>query len=265
MLSVGVRGDCLRTLKTIKLKKRRLKKTLTFKQTLLVSFIIFMLLTVQALWIIDRGIRPTILEIANMETHKLAMAAINYAIQGTLEEVDMEQLIEIRYDANGNVTTVGFDSNVYNRVVTEAITNVQHYIKLMEKGYLPSTNEVNSVDNDHDIDVVYEIPLGRVTKNTLLSQLGPRIPVKLTALGEVHADLNEHVQASGINNTWIRVSLDLDVQMQIIIPFATDITHVVTTIPVGMVYISGKVPHYYGGGYHQPLPAILMEEEKDAP
>ncbi len=252
----------MRSPRRVIVRRRRQKKPLSFRHTLLISFAIFILFTIQGFWIVDKGIRPTVMEIANLETQKIATSAINYAIKGTIEKVDMKELIDIEYDSNGNVTTVGFDSHVYNQVVSEAVANVQHYIRMMEKGQLPDLNIEKKHINDlnPEIDIIYQIPLGQATKNTLLAQIGPKIPVKLTAIGDVDVELNEEVKASGINNTWIRVSLDLEVQIQIIIPFATNTEQVVTTIPVGMVYISGKVPTYYGGN-GAPIPAVILDEE----
>lgn len=251
------RGDCLS--KTIKLKKRRRPKPLTFKQTIIISFIIFIIFSAYAYWLVDQTIRPIALNIATIETQKIAMSAINHAVQESIEDVNIAELIEIQYDNDGNVSTVGFDSHVYNQVVTQSVANVKDYIYRLERGGL--------VDGNSGVtpNIVYEIPLGQVANHVLLSRLGPKIPVKMTAIGEVHADLNENIIPSGINNVWIRVSLDLDVKVQVILPFASEVQHIVTTVPVGMVYISGKVPHYYGGGSHQPIPAIMIDEQKDAP
>lgn len=247
-------------------RRRRRQGPLSLRYMLLISTLIFIIMTAQGLWIIEKGIRPTILEIANLETQKVATSAINYAIKGTVDNVNMNELIDITYDDEGNISYVGFNAAVYNKVVTESVTNVQHYIHLMERGQIKNMNIEKKKDNDltPQMGIIYMIPLGRATNIAILSQVGPKIPVKLTAIGDVDVELNEEVKATGINNTWIRVSLDLEVQVQVIIPFATYMDEVVTTIPIGMIYVPGKVPHFYSGQKGElPGPAILVDEEKN--
>ena len=212
---------------------------------------IFVILTIQGLWIIDKGIRPAIVEIANLETQKIGTAAINNAVLGTLDTIDMDQLIDIKYDEDGNVTSVGFDANVYNKVVTESVSNAAEYLRMMERG-----------DEGGREGIIYHIPLGQVTNNTFLAHLGPKIPVKLTAIGDVDVELREDIRPFGINNTWVRVAMDLEVYAQIIIPFATYTDTVITTVPVGMVFVPGEVPQFYGGGQGMtPTPAVIVDEE----
>jgi hypothetical protein len=65
----------------------------------------------------------------------------------------------------------------------------------------------------------------------------------------------------GINNTWIDVSVHLLVSVQIILPFATKVTELEQTIPVGGTLIQGDVPLYYNGGGGS-APSIQLPSKK---
>ncbi|MFB4165786.1 sporulation protein YunB [Alteribacillus sp. JSM 102045] len=250
------------------MKKRKFrtpgKYPLSFGKVVIISLCIFILLTIQGIWLVNKQITPTLLEIANLETQKIATSAINYAVTSTLKDVDMNKLIEIEKGDNGEIASIGFNSHVYNQVTTNAVSEAQHYLMKMEQGSVPEPAAPFIAHHSKEEDsTLYSIPLGRATDNAILAQLGPLIPIELTAIGDVDVELNEEIQEKGINNTWVRVSLDLDVDVEIIIPFATDTSVVKTTIPVGMLFVPGEVPDFYSknGGKETPTPAVIQKEE----
>lgn len=250
--------------KRFQFRAKKRKGPLPFRYVLLLSIAIFILLTAQGIWFIDRNIRPTLLEIANLETQKIATAAINYAVTHTADNVDMNDLINIEKDSEGKIISVGFDANVYNNVVTQSVSNAKYYLKLVEEGKLPELEKVISEGiasgSEQGSGIIFQIPLGQATGNALLTQIGPLVPVKFISIGEVTVDLNEEIIPVGINNTWIRVSLDLEVTAQVVIPFATHTEPIKTTVPVGMIFVPGEVPPFFGGGSgNMPQPAIITE------
>lgn len=199
------------------------------------------------------------MHIANMETYKIATSAINFAVSNTMKNVDMNELVIIEKNEHNEIISISFDGNVYNKVVTQSVTNAQYYLHLLEQGKLHEIG-IGEVSEDNKSNAIYEIPLGRVTDHSLLSQLGPLVPVRFMSIGDVDVQLNENIQQVGINNSWISISMDLQVQAQVIIPFASEIGIVKTSVPVGMVFVPGEVPEFYSGkdgnGF---IPAIIND------
>lgn len=229
---------------------RRKKGLLPFRYVLLISFLIFILLTYFGLWIIESNIRPTLLDIAQLETEKIATSAINYAVSNTVKNVNMNELIVIKKEDQDKTSSIGFDADVYNQVVSQSVLNAQKYLKFLEEGKLHELEMLDlekQIKNTDKPGVIYNIPLGIATKNALLGELGPLVPVKFTTIGDVDVELNEKIEHIGINNAWIRVSMDLAVQTKVIIPFASSTTEVTTTVPIGMIYVQGEVPEFYSG------------------
>ncbi|SFE94024.1 sporulation protein YunB [Alteribacillus iranensis] len=239
-------------------------RPLSFKKVLLISLLIFGLLTAQGIWLVNQQIAATLMHIATMETQKIATSAINHAVSKTVEDVDMNELIEIEKDEDGEIVSIGFDGTVYNRVVTNAVNEAQHYLMKMERGQVPEgSSGIVAHSTSGEEGALYSIPLGRATNNALLAQLGPLIPIQLTAIGDVDVELNESIKEKGINNTWVRVSLDLEVDVEVIIPFATKTDVVVTTVPVGMLFIPGKVPDIYSSSNNEGMNPAVIHDESD--
>ncbi|MEB1808998.1 MAG: sporulation protein YunB [Bacillaceae bacterium] len=244
------------------------KGPLPFRYVLLLSFVIFVVLTAQGLWLVEKGIRPTLIHIAKTETQVLGTEAINDAISKKIaEQLDMEELLIIEKDQNGDISSITFNSAIATRVQAEATQRVQRYLRLMEQGrvhemVLPDGVEVDFNQEVYTQDgIIYTIPLGQATNNALLAHLGPQIPVRFTAIGDVKANMRHQVENTGINNTMLSLYLDLQVDVKIVIPFATDMEVVKTSIPIGMTLVPGKVPEYYNVGGTGPAPTFIRESE----
>lgn len=236
-----------------KSRPRTRKGPLPFRYVLLLSFVIFVVLTVQGLWIIEQGIRPTLVHIATTEARVIATKAINDAVNKKIsQDLNQDELFITHYDSEGMVTAVQPNTQVYNRVVTEATGRVQRHLKAIERGEefdlsINIEGEGTQLDSE-DEGIIYRIPLGQATNNALLAQLGPQIPVRFSAIGDVKTDMNLTVENIGINNTKITLAFDMTVDAKIVIPFATNTEAVKTTIPIGIMTTSGKVPDVYSEG-----------------
>ncbi|RSL34124.1 sporulation protein YunB [Salibacterium salarium] len=250
---------------------RRARGPLPFRYVFFISFVIFILFTVQGLVLVEKGIRPTLMAIAHTETQKIATQAINDAVSNKIVEyIDIEDMIDMETDSEGNVTSVNFNSEMYNLVQSEAVLRVQRYLHMVEQGNIEELGMPEEIEQELETEnfteqgIIHVIPLGQATNNALLAQLGPRVPVRFTAIGDVKANLSESIYESGINNTYMRVSVDIEVDVRVVIPFATDTQVVSTSIPVGMVFISGEVPEFYNSGDgDMPSPAVIQEEDFD--
>ncbi|MCL7748457.1 sporulation protein YunB [Halalkalibacter alkaliphilus] len=234
-------------------RPRPRKGPLPFRYVLLLSFIIFVALTVQGLWIIEKGIRPTLMEIATTETKVIATRAINDAVSKKIaSDLDQDELF-----ITNSENIIQFNTQIYNRILSEATLRVERHLKAIERGeaFDISIDTESDPISTNDGGLIYNIPLGQATNNALLAQLGPKIPVRFSAIGDVKTDLNWEVINTGINNTTLSVNFDVIVDAKIVIPFATREEAVKTTIPVGLINIQGEVPEYYSEGGGMILPA----------
>src|SRR5699024_11048971 len=95
-----------------------------------------------------------------------------------------------------------------------------------ERGDLESLQQEANIEVDYEQSqigegIVYFFPIGQVTNNALLGNLGPKIPIRFTALGSVESDMDMKVEQYPINNLAIEVIVKIEVHVQIIIPFGT--------------------------------------------
>ncbi|HJV15931.1 MAG TPA: sporulation protein YunB [Bacillales bacterium] len=235
---------------------------LPVRYVLLISLVFCILSTAIGLWIVNKAIEPTLMKYAESQTRKIASLVINKAIEKkTTNVADINEVIEMK--SNGKVYTI--KTNVINHALADTVAEIQKNIKEVEKGSFPSLSQMNDVemktDKKSDGFIVWYVPLGQATKIALFGNLGPKIPIKFNAIGDIQPDVKMNATPMGINNTWIDASLKLVVSVQIITPFRTKVTKLTETIPIAAGLIQGDVPQYFNGGSGAP-PAIQLPEKK---
>lgn len=212
-----------------------------------------MMSTAVSLWIINKGIEPTLMRIAEKETKRIANLVINSAInqQITEDDLDVKDLITVQQDTYGNISSIDFNGAVVSRILAKTTNRVQKNLKAASQGKLHELEvpdieiETNGLKND---GIIYYIPIGQATNNALLGNLGPRVPVRFYVIGDVISDVKKTIQPFGINNALVEIAVHIEVNVQVVIPFATKPATVSTDIPIAMRIIQGEVPNFYNNG-----------------
>ncbi|MEK3991863.1 MULTISPECIES: sporulation protein YunB [Robertmurraya] len=219
---------------------------LPFRYVFLLTFVFFIFSTAAGLWIINEGLKPTLVSYANSQTRKIASLVINNAVSKKITNV-----MDIKFEETGNGDVVFLNAEHLNRVKAEVTELVQDNIKKAEKGDLSELESFTDIEINTDKKengIVYYVPLGQATNNALLGNLGPKIPIKFNSIGSVTSTFRTVKEEMGINNTWVEIHVQVEVKVQIIIPFATEIITVREDVPVATGLIKGEVPQFYNGG-----------------
>ncbi len=238
-------------MKKIKLKKKRKID----KISLLSIVIILIILSIYfALIYINNKISPVLINYAEMEAEKLSNLIINRAITKQItNNIDINKLFTTIQNKSGEIQTIDFNPTIVNKVLSMTTNLVQLNLKAIEQGNINLIELPDEILVEYDKEklkkgIIYEIPLGYVTGNAFLSNLGPRVPVKLSLIGSVISNINTKIKQYGINNALIEVYVHIEVTQQVNIPFMSKRSLVKTDIPVALKVIQGKVPEYYQGG-----------------
>ncbi|MEH7334181.1 sporulation protein YunB [Neobacillus drentensis] len=252
-----------------KIRRRFTKRgPLPFRYVMLLSFVFFLFSTAFGIWIINKGIEPTLISYAESQSKKIASQVITKAINK--KTVQIGDVIAVEPGTDGAPPSATLKTEVVNQKLSEITSQIQKNLNAAEKGDLSSLQQLTDVEieleNSNSDGIVWNVPLGRATNMALFGNLGPKIPVKFQAIGDVRPDVKITPKPLGINNTWIDVAIHLEVSVQIITPFSTKITKLDQKIPVGGRLIQGDVPQFYNNGSNA-LPSIELpktEEKKKA-
>lgn len=228
---------------------------LPFRYVLLLSSILFAVLSIQGLWFVDSQLRPIISQIANREMERVATYTIEQAMTEELSQMDMSDIFYKETNEDGMVVFTNINTQKYN----ELLGNVQHRVhEVMNE---VQRGEVNSYGDNSNI--VATIPLGRALNNALLTDVGPGIPVRYALMGDAKVGMRDEIKPLGINNTQISLYVEIEVNMDVILPFSETSDTISVEAPAGMALIAGAVPQFYGGQGGFVYPTIGAEQEEN--
>lgn len=250
----------------IHLKNQR-KLKLGIGNTIIIIFVLVIALTFLSINYLNKNVVPVLMSYATSQVKKFSNLIINRAISKQIaEELNVEDMFIITKSETGEIRTIDFDPIVVNKTLTKIVNTIQLNLKYLEEGKLDLLELPDNVLIEYDEEklskgIIYEIPSGVLLNNSLLANLGPKIPVKLSLIGDIVSNVNTKVTNYGINNALIEVSVFVQVESRVILPFITEIITVETDIPVAMKLVQGVVPDYLLGGLtNSSIPLAIPNE-----
>lgn len=175
--------------------------------------------------IINKNIRPTILEMCEIQAKKIATQAINDAVKSKITgDIKYKDLLFVKQDNEGKITLVQANTGLMNSIASDIALEVQEKIRTIPGGTI-------------------KIPIGNALNSQLIS--GPKIKLKLEPHGSVTANFGTDFLESGINQTIHRVHLVIVTDVKIVFPLVSDTVTVKANVPIAETIIVGDVPDSY--------------------
>src|SRR5699024_2944367 len=149
------------------------------KRIMGITMIIFILAIGLTIVIVNKGIKPTLMDVADSMVTDFATRGINEAVKFA-EDYDFEDVSNFTRDDSGEITSWKFDSGAINEINRYATDKVDEFFLRMNRGEVPNPEESDldlnygeTVEERRTEDpTLAEIPLGQVTGNTVLANLG---------------------------------------------------------------------------------------------
>lgn len=200
-------------------KRKSLKKAkIRFLIIIICTLIIFIFYS------INKDLSPAIIAVADSELRARTLDIINTNIQTIYDEEFKDiDLVSVEKDSNDKIVMVKADTVRLNTLATKISLKGQDELEKMGK-------------------VGFKIPLGYVSKVSILSYLGPDIIVKMRPIGRVEVSYESIFESAGINQTRLKIYMNVKSTMQIILPFESRDLEVVNNVPVCETIIVGEIP-----------------------
>lgn len=207
-----------------------------------------------SIYVINARLMPVYLDYAEMQTNKVASYVVNKAINSRTSSVlnINEIIVDIPTDSKDTITTK-FNTEIINQVRSETQTLVKEYLEQAENGDLSNLPNLENVEYDvgkmeAGDGIVFFVPLGQAINIPIIGNLGPKVPIRFHIIGNVSSGYETKVEEFGINNAKVEVIVTIEVNVQIIIPFASNSATVTQEIPVAIGLVRGSVPNIYSTG-----------------
>ena len=234
----------------LKNKKRKKSKVIN---TIIVIFIFLVLFIIIFINYYSNKSRDVLMAYAEAETRKLTVLVINKAITKQMSDSWADDIFDIVYNDKGEIVLIDFNSKNSSKILSTMTSLIELNLRAIEEGKIDMLElPLNSLDA-YDMDlldkgIITYIPFGMVT-GSILYNLGPKIPVKLSLVGDVVTGFSTDVTEYGINNALIKLMIDVKVDTRIILPIISEEINIDASIPIAMKVVQGKIPDYYMNGF----------------
>lgn len=208
---------------------------------LIIVIIIIISISLFCLKLINDKISPIVMDYSISEMKRITSIIINRSINSDiLDTKDMENLFIIK--EKNETVTITLDSIIVNKI-TDNISDVcEDNLRLVEEGKYNELKEKFNIGEEY-----FFVPSGIIFKNTLFSSIGPKIPINLKIIGNVTSGIKTDVKEYGINNSVITISVDINVEMMVVLPFSSKEIQINNQVPIVIKLIQGKIPEFYTG------------------
>ncbi len=178
--------------------------------------------------ILDLSFRPVIETVNAYKCHELVSRLINDAVSAEIENENAgySKLVNLTANAEGEIMSL--ESNVMN--INKLKTRIVHRLE-REIARLP------------DVDI--QIPIGTLLGIQLLHGKGFGVGMTVQPVGYASASIISEFSEAGLNQTLHRIVIEIDADVDAIIPGYSTRVPVKTTIVAAETVIVGRVPNAY--------------------
>lgn len=201
-------------------KKQRKKIKKTIKTAMIILIAVFTFYTV------IQSIAPVLETLCMNKARSIATMISNDDATKVMSNYTYDDIINIHKDESNNINMIESNVVVMNEIISEVASMIQ--------------KDLDKLDSED-----LHIRLGTFTGSKLLSGRGPKIPIRISSIGNVETDFKSEFTSAGINQTLHRVFLEVRCRVSILTPFKTIEEEIVNQVILAENIIVGKIPQSY--------------------
>jgi sporulation protein YunB len=176
------------------------------------------------LYIFNKVATPAIISMADVEMRAKVTETINTIIINKFSSNDdYKKLVDIEKDSDGNIVLLSADTMKMNKIAGEIASEAQTQLNNMGM-------------------IGIKIPLSYILNNNILAYYGPSITVKMRPLGYIETSYSSDFQSAGINQTRLKIYINVVTDMRVTIPLKSSDSKVTNEVPISETVVVGKIP-----------------------
>jgi len=195
------------------------------KKVKVISIIVLIIIIFNTfLYIFNKVATPAIISMADVEMRAKVTETINtIVINEFSNNNDYKNLVDIEKDGDGNIVLLSADTMKMNKIAGEIAAQAQKQL--------------------NDLGIIgIKIPFAFILNNNILAYYGPSITVKMRPLGYIETSYSSDFQSAGINQTRLKIYINVSTDMRVTIPLKSSDSKVKNQIPISETIVVGKIP-----------------------
>lgn len=203
-------------------------KSRNILQKLGIKLIALAMILIGLVFITDLSLRPIIETVNRLECHEAVSEILNNAVLAEIQRGAVEYATLVTLSKNDSGEVISIESNVMNinKLKTEITARVEREIKRLSA-------------------IEIKIPIGTLLGIQLLHGKGFDIGMSVEPLGTAKTTVISEFKEAGINQTLHRIVIQIDAEVDAVIPGFSSKVPVSTSIIAAETVIVGRVPEAY--------------------
>ena len=211
----------IRLPKIFMFNKRGKRKNNKTKKIIIIIFLIVVLILS-----FIKAIAPVFNKLCEDKAKSIATIICNQQTTRSIQKYQYSDFVMIHTDENKNITML--EANMIN--INIVISDIAEKIQV-------------EIDNTENEDIY--ISSGSFTGISLLAGRGPKIPIRISTIGNVKTDFKSEFIAKGVNQTLHRLYLEIECEVSILTPFNTINEKINNQFIIAENVIVGNIPSTY--------------------
>lgn len=193
-------------------------------------------------------ISPLLIDYVDSKVRQITLAIINESLTEAIDSNYPNNILNIKRNSTNDIELINYNTKEVSKFLGVISDKAEEKIHKLEEGDIENLDiSAYLLDNYSNENLIYSIPLGVASQNIFLSNLGPKIPIKLKLNSDIITGIKTQIKDYGINNALLELDINIEAEIQIILPFNHKISTITFTTPLSIELINGKVPSYYYG------------------
>lgn len=206
---------------------------------------------------LSHDITPKIVNIASLHVSKMMDLAFNdFVVQKYIDELDTQDILKIEKNKYDEILAVTYDMEKVYSLMKKMTTYFKEQINALEKGEYKSEYFDSSLSKKGN-GFLIALPVGLASDSIYLTNLGPRIPVKVKFIGNMLTDVKTKVTNYGINNALLEVYINISLTTSLTSISANDVKTTDYDFLIAATVVEGVVPNLYGGTFQSQSSTIV--------
>ena len=202
-------------------------KGLKVRHKFLIFFVCLFLIITGILLFFVNCIKPIMIKSSEAQVKSSTSRAVNAAVQTVINESNVyDELIEITTNDEGKIVFIQVKSLMVNKLAKEV-------------GKVAGQN-LDLIKNQG-----VSIPLGTLSGISLFVGVGPEITFHIMAIPTIHSKFSSEFTSAGINQTNHRIYLNIQTDVDLILPTASKSITVNSHILICEAILVGEIPSTY--------------------
>lgn len=187
------------------------------------------------------------------DAKRIVTLVVNNAIIFNKNDDFINDIFIIERDANNNIKNLDLNVLKSNKLLDSINEKITNDLVNISNGNIDNTSvnikSISDIDyNNFKNGFVNTISFGTLMGNGLISNVGPKIPIKVILIGDVNSTISSNVKDYGINNALIEVKVNVNASVLVSVLLNSKKVKVNISRVIAMKIIQGDIPNYYLAG-----------------